>query len=231
MVVVSGWILRMTCMLAIAGCGRVGFDPRGDDTLDDANGSSDGSGAAEMLTFPAVADTALNSFAPLANYGGGTTFNVRSDAVSTYVGLVRFDLAGTTGTVVSATLRISTSTQAFASGTVQVARVLEAWDEGTQTGGSGVANYGVRQGVTMWSSQGCAPPQSREAAPIASLQPTTMNTRYEVVLPPELVASWIDAPTGNYGLALFASGALNDSVAFLSRESAMPPDLVVHVVR
>jgi hypothetical protein len=226
-----GWLLRVTCMLAIAGCGRVSFDPLGDDTLDDANGDGDApTGMPETLTFPAVADTALNSFAPTLNYGAGTTFNVRSDQVSTYVALLRFDLSSASGRVTSATLRISTSTQVFTTGRIDFSRVLEAWDEGTQTGGAGTANYAMRQGLMIWTAMGCGP-GSRDTAVVASLQPTSMNTRYDVTLPPTLVQEWIAGPAANHGLALFAQGTVNDSVVFFARESAMAPELIVDVVR
>jgi hypothetical protein len=225
---------RVLAVCAIAGCGRFGFDRLGSDAsaLGDGLGpDSDGTTATpEVLTVPAAADTALNSFAPTLNYGAGTTFNVRSDMVSTFVGLVRFDLAGTAGSVTSATLHISTSTQVFASGRVDLARVLEAWEEGTQIGGNGVANHGVRQGTIQWTAAGCGP-GSREDTPLASLQPTSANTRYEVALPSSLVQSWIDEPATNHGIALFAVGALNDTVAFFARESAMPPELIIQVVR
>lgn len=226
-------------VLAVAGCGRIGFAPSGDSV--DASGSRDsgsgggGDGGADgssttELTFPATADTALNSFASSLNYGGATSFSVRSDLTSTFVGLVRFDLSSVTGTLVSAKLRLTTTNQALSTGSVQIMGVLEAWEEGTQTGFTGTANYALRQGTVAWTVVGCGP-GSRDGVAMAELQPFTMNTPYEVTLPVQRVQAWLDDPSSNHGLVLVPVGTGSGTVAFSSRESGTAPELVLEVAR
>jgi len=229
----------LACALYAGACGRVGFGPVDDSAATDARpattsdgdtGDSD-STQTETVTLPAVADTAINSFATSLNYGAATAFNIRDDAVSTFTGLVRFDLSSVAGSVTAATLRLSTSNQAIGAGRIEIARVREAWDEGTANGGAGVANHTLRQGAaTMWTTAGCGP-GSRDTTSIAELQPVATNTTYDVSLPAALVETWVVDPASNHGLALFAVGTGSDTVTFFSRESAMGPALVVEIAR
>jgi hypothetical protein len=220
--------------VSLAGCGRIGFDPVGDyaggGAGDGGNGSSDDATGTETFTLPAVADTALNSFAPTLNYGAGTSFNVRSDMVSTFTGLVAFDVSPISGSVISATLRIRTGTMAISTGSIEVVAVLEAWDEGTQNGGAGAASFTMRQGTTPWSTPGCGV-LSRAAARLAQFAPTATNMTYEIALPVDIVHGWVADPGTNHGLVLAAVGTGNGTVVFLSRESGTPPELVVGVAQ
>jgi hypothetical protein len=231
---VAYWTPTLTLALACSGCGRVGFDGAGS-----SSGSVDGGGSnmgsadggtttTETFTLPSVADTALNSFAPTLNYGAALSVNVRSDAVSTFVGLIRFDLSTVTGTVTSARLRITTGGMVLSAGTIDLMRVLEAWDEGTQVGGTGSANYGFRQDLTEWLFPGCGP-GSRDSAIVAQLQPFATDTRYEVELATASVQTWVDDPGSNHGVVLVPVGTGNGTVVFSSRESATPPELVLEV--
>jgi hypothetical protein len=228
----GGLVCVFAAAVSLAGCGRIGFDPLGDDTGggagDGGNGSSDDATGTETFTLPAVADTALNSFAPTLNYGAGTSFNVRSDMVSTFTGLVQFDVSMLSGTVTSATLRIRTGNMALGTGSVEIVAVLEAWDEGTQTGGAGTANFTTRQGSTLWSTPGCGL-LSRASTRLAVFEPTATNTSYEVALTTDAVQGWLDDASTNHGLVLAAMGTGNGTVVFLSRESGMSPELVVGV--
>jgi hypothetical protein len=141
---------------------------------------------------------------------------------------VRFDLSSLSGTVANATMRITTSNAALSSGTVDVYEVLEAWDEGTQVGAAGTANYGMRQSLAAWTSAGCGV-GSRGGAPVAELQPLATNTQYELALPAALVQGWIQDPTTNHGVALLTANSGTSTVTFFARESAMPPELVVEI--
>jgi hypothetical protein len=224
---------------AVAGCGRIGFDASGSATGDGASGGSGGdggdgsgggSGEPQTVTVLGAADTAINSFAPSFNYGAATVFNVRSDTVSTYVGMMRFDLSAQAGTVVAATLRISTSNAALSNGRIELTRILEPWDEGAQIGGTGVANYTVRQGTTTWTAAGCGP-GSRDGVALGEFQPYATNTRYDVTLQTSVVQGWIADPTTNHGFALIASATGNDTVSFYARESATPPELTLEIIK
>jgi hypothetical protein len=230
----GGFVCAFAAAASLAGCGRIGFDPLGDGTggggadSDGGAGSSDSTGSTETLTLPAVADTALNSFAPTLNYGTGTSFNVRGDMVSTFTGLVAFDLSTVSGAITSATLRLRTGTMALSTGSIEVVAVLEAWDEGSQNGGAGAASYTMRQGSTPWLTPGCGL-LSRASTSAAQLAPTAANTSYDIELPPDIVQGWVNDPATNHGFVLAAVGTGNGTVTFASRESGTPPQLVIDV--
>jgi hypothetical protein len=247
--------LISTALILIAGCGRIGFDPLGAPCTDpgcpdasaatidatagdggadpdggEGDGGADPDGGAAGETFAAVADTALNSAASGLNYGGGSFFNVRTSAISTFTGLVRFAPDAPPGAVVvAAQLWLTTTGAALGSGQVEVYRVLEQWVEGTQTGGAGVANHLERLAAVLWLSPGCGP-GSRALSPAATFEPRETNTVYRVALPAALVQGWLDDPTSNHGLALVAADSGMDTVGFHSRESgADGPQLFIEL--
>ncbi|MDQ3031633.1 MAG: DNRLRE domain-containing protein [Myxococcota bacterium] len=219
--------------------GRVDDAGRDDAGADDAGASDAGSvdggsldaGGDTTVSLGAVADTALNSAATTYNYGTAASFNVRSDRISTYTGLMRFDLTGVVGSrILSAELHLTTSTVAISSGRVDVHRVLEAWQEGTQSAGAGTASWAERLPGTAWAAAGCGV-GSRESAAVATFMPYAASTSYTVTLPIALVRSWADTPTSNHGLAIVAvDTSMGATVGFRAREfTADPPHLVLEL--
>jgi hypothetical protein len=96
--------------------------------------------------------------------------------------------------------------------------VLEAWDEGSETGVAGVSNWSQRQAGVAWSAPGALPPSSA-VSPVTFLAPDQTSTAYAVALPASLVQAWLDDPASNFGVVLrLAAG--NDDVIFDSVESA-----------
>ncbi len=227
---------------ALAGCGRIGFDARGSGDVDPAN--SDGSpstdgvivddapGGGAVFRLTAIADTALNSAATALNYGGATSFNVRTSNVGTFVGLLRFDLTPLAGkSVTSAMLELRTSSVAFSGATnVRVYTVLETWTEGTMSGGTGVSNYTMRTGGQAWTSAGCGP-GSRDSTELGMFAPTTTDTTYTTSIPVSQVASWIDVPSTNAGLTVVADQAgPSETAGFVSREGGAGAPVLVVIV-
>jgi hypothetical protein len=225
--------------LLLAGC-RLGYDvPAGGDgdggatadagSRDGQGGDGDGGAGApdaggtttvDLSGTGVTRDTALNSFAATLNYGGGATFNVRDSAVSTFTGLLAFDLTGAVDpdrAVVSASIDVTTGTMALSGGEIEVYRVLEDWVEGNGTGTTGVANYAMRTGALPWLAPGCGD-GSREAVPLATFAPVDTGTTYTISLPPAVVEAWADDPSGNHGVALVAAGTGNDTVVFIASE-------------
>jgi hypothetical protein len=231
-----------TAMILAAGCGRIGFDLHGDagadlagdgapgdGTTPSGDGATDAGGEATM-TVPAAADTSLNSVSSDSNYGGGDVFNVRSDMISTFTGLIRFAPEAPPGAVVTAAeLRLTTTNAALGSGQVTLYQVLEPWVEGAQIGSAGVASWNQRLDSVGWTSPGCGP-SSRADTPVGSFEPRTTNTTYVISLAPAIVQDWLDDPGGNFGLALVAAGTgVGDTAGFSSRESGAGPRLIVEL--
>ena len=238
-------------LLGLAGSGcRFGFDviggddagpfgTQGDDGGGGANGDGDGSvdapaGGGNVVTLvgPSVtADTSVSSAATTFNYGAGLTFNVRNDAVSEFTGLVRFELssiaAGTA--IVAAELRLTTAAASLSSGQVSLYEIQQGWDQGTQVGAAGAANWTQRQSGTAWTTAGVGA-GSRDTVALAVVQPYQNTTTYSLTMPASQIQKWVDTPATNFGFALVASGTGNgDSVAFVAAEgtAGSQPTLLV----
>lgn len=244
-------IVLVTCVLS--GCGRVGFDVggagdgnQGDGGPADGDGSVlvdsafdaatvvvvDAPGGGTVFRITATADTALNSAATALNYGGLGAMNIRTSMVSTFVGLVRFDLTPLAGrTVNSATLELRTTSAAFSGATAtRVFAVLEPWTEGAEAGGIGISNHAMRTASQAWTTAGCGI-GSRDGTSLGAIQANTPNTTYMVPILSALVETWIDSPVVNSGLALVADTAgPSETAGFVSREGGDgAPTLVVIV--
>jgi PKD repeat protein len=84
-------------------------------------GTTGGGGGGGTTTLPAIADTHVKSASPANAYGTATTVQTRLDSAAvpnSYLGLVKFDLAGITGTVTSAKLRLFVTDPSKAAGTL-----------------------------------------------------------------------------------------------------------------
>jgi len=152
--------MRSLVVIALIGCGRIGFSPGGDGdggTMGNNDGLlTDGTmvdlpGNAMTVTFGEIgtatfqnvtADTFISNEAgePTLNYG--TTDELRSEQDVNERILLRFDLTmiPSSATVTSATLTVTVS-QANASATWELHPVLELWPEGSQDGAAGSPNY------------------------------------------------------------------------------------------
>jgi hypothetical protein len=230
-VAASGSISSATRAASLSTVDATAGDGGAGDSGSEGDGGADPDGGAAGETFAAVADTSLNSAATERNYGGASFFNVRSDMISTFTGLVRFAPDLPPGAVVvAAELWLTTTGTALSGGQVEVYRVLEQWVEGTQSGSAGVANYLERLAAVLWLSPGCGP-GSRALSPVATFEPHATNTVYRVALPAALVQDWLDDPASNHGLALVADGTgIGDTVGFHSRESgADGPQLFIEL--
>lgn len=130
----------------------------------------------------------------------GLTTNVNVDHNSVDLGdewaLWRFDISAipTGATVVSAKIELETTGDGnvFSSGTAEVYRVLEAWEELAVT-------YLVRTSSASWTIAGAGPPNSRGATAIAQFAPTAEG-RFNIALPASMVQDWVATPSSNNGV-------------------------------
>jgi hypothetical protein len=129
--------------------------------------------------------------------------------------------------VQSATLKITTSSNALSGGSVSIFRLLEDWTEGTADGTPGVANYNQRKTSTNWAGAG-ATGASRASTASATFTPNQTNKTFSVTLPNSLVQIWISNPTQNFGVVMSCS--FNQDVAFFTRaasSASQRPQLVI----
>lgn len=196
----------------------------------DAGGSTVVVGETPGADFSGVTtDTVLNSSFTTLNYGASTAMNLRSDTISQFVGLMRFDLSSLpSGTIAGAELRVTTTTTVIDRGRVDLYRVLEEWQEGDQNGGSGVANADDRLPGVAWTAAS-AGPGSRDSVVVGTFTPRDTSTEYVVTLDAAVVQGWLDSPESNFGLALVAAGhRMGDAVQIATSEaSSGQPHLVV----
>jgi len=216
---------RLSLALVLAGCS---FEPStasntGDDTgdpprdaaLDDASATPgidaapapDAPPGSQVTTFTSVADLYLRtSVAPDENTNDRDFMVVDGDLVT--VILLRFDLtalpAGTS--VLGAELRLVNANDSGEPCTFH--RLLEAWDEATAT-----ANQ--RMTGVSWGGVGATPP-SRANEVAGTISPILANLQYSADLDPALVASWVQTPATNFGVALIT--ASSNGSKFWTRE-------------
>lgn len=176
---------------------------------------------------PVVADTTLDSAVKTANFGAATELRVDAAAVS----LVRFDLAPVgSGTVVTAELHVwTTATGGLDRGQVAVFAVLEAWDEGTDTGQDGVASWNQRRAGTDWTDPGAGAPDSRAATLLGQAQAVADASEAVIALSPAVVNGWMAEPTTNFGLALVGVDTFSRHLILVSREGQSGHAPVLHV--
>jgi hypothetical protein len=173
-------------------------------------------------------DTYLDATKPTNNFGSDTQLHI--DPSPLRVALLRFDLSAlpTSTQVFAAELHIYVGGNTVPSGSSEIFRVLEAWDEGTFNGAMGVANWNQRTLGTAWLAAGASPP-SRDTVVLGSVSPTKANQQYVIPLDASGVAvvnDWVHDPASNHGLVFPPVGGW----AFESSESTnQRPALVLTV--
>lgn len=226
-------------LVLLAACGRVGFDgPQdtaplpGDIAVGDGTGDSStmtdappGSvtytfGEAPATMFKNVTrDTFISNEAaePGFNYGADNDLRIERDVDERV--LIAFDLAmlPSGATVVAATLDITLSQVPLVPSPINIHRMLESWDEGSQSGSPGVANFTTRSGATSWSSVGAGEPSSSGPS-IAQFTPAA--GRLAIALPVSLISAWVSSP--NHGVVLLSTN--DSSTRFVSREGQTATD-------
>lgn len=210
-------------MVMLVGCGRIGFDAA--TTSGDAGGitedgaSGDGAsgeitatfGETGVETFSGVtADTSVSNAGPANDNYGATTYMLVQSA-SAAVSLIRFDLSAipSTATVSSASLRLYMV--GGSAGGVTAYAMLEAWQEGTQDGQTGVASYNERLPGTAWASPG-AGVASRASVSAGGGAFVDTATPCDVVIDQNVVQGWVATSITNNGLALLGT-SINTDVA------------------
>lgn len=236
-------VVLVWLVVAVAACGRSGFDELDASSSGDGAGGGGGDGAIDPIDAPAGAtvatfgetpgathsgvtsDTYLDSESGTSNnnYGAGTSLTAEGSQKRI---LLRFDTSAiAAGTHVDgARLHLYLS---YAEGTcmVSIAQITEAWTEGTMSGTAGVANWTQRTATQSWTTAGASSPGSATGT-IASLESATAGL-LGVDLPAATLQGWVDAPATNFGLVLSASGG--GECRFDSSASATPanrPELV-----
>ena len=148
-------------------------------------------------TFPGVTtDAALLDGG--GNDGASTHTSVE---FPTWVGLYRFEVSAIPAgaTIVGARVELSTINDGnlLTSGTAQVFRLLETWDEGTTT-------YTNRSTETLWTNANAEAPGSRDPNVLGEFTPAT-DGRYTVELPASMIQGWVADPGSNAGILVDAS--------------------------
>jgi hypothetical protein len=164
-----------------------------------------------------TADTQLDWFYDNRNYGTSPTGWI--DDFPRVI-LLRFDLEmlGSV-TVAGATLHLFTDPDALASSNAntRVFEILEGWDEGTQDGKPGIANWYDRTPTDLWTEPGCGI-GSRSDTELATFKGDMVDQEYDVDLPAALIQGWVDDPSTNHGVALVCYQA--DETGFVLSENA-----------
>lgn len=234
--------MRYAWLIALVGCGRLGFETSRDGALGDGDAgggdaSTDGPmnnpDAMDMLvtfgenptnTFTGVThDTYISMTQATANFGGAD--NIRIERDNGERGLVRFalDQLPRSATVLSAKIAFNVE-DATAGATISYHVVNENWDEGNEDGVNGVANYTFRGGVLPWTLTGAYPPS------IGGVSGSFSGAQLGLVvvdLGVSFVQGWVSNPDTNRGLLLASNS--DSTVRLVSSEGAsgMRPVLTI----
>lgn len=222
-----GWLLAW----CLVGCSA---EIGGDDSTDAAPGG-DASPAADAAPPPDaapletqttvfsaddIADTFVRLINPTFNYGGRDRMCADTTSDDRRM-LLRIDLSALPAgaQVVEATFHLwtGTSTNDLSTQTFSAYQMLEAWNEGTQDGAAGFANWNERKSGTAWTVAG-AGVGSRDDVVMGSFVPAALDTEYLVSLQPELIQGWVDDPASNFGIVIVSAGA--DGGCFATAEFA-----------
>ena len=158
--------------------------------------------AGSPVTVGPVGDAQVQSSSPTSSYGGATTFRLRG-ASPTYNGYLKFDVAGVTGTVQSAKLRLFVTDRSVDGGHLyEVSNnflgTSTPWTESALTWNNAPAIAGTE---------------------LQSVGATTLNTWVE------LDVSSVVTGNGTYSFGLTSPST--DSEYYSSKEGANPPQLVL----
>ncbi len=165
--------------------------------------NDDGGGASPVVTFRAVHDASVESTNMATNYGSETSLRVRSSGSPEYRSYFKFTLAGLTGNVTNAKLRLYVVDEDVNAGSVYpVANTLRA------------STMDWTQSVLSWNN---APDIAAPA--LAALGAVKVKTWVELD---------VTAAVGGNGTYSFAIKSVDaHSVYFSSSEGSQPPELVV----
>ena len=175
-------------------------------------------GRADVVQLPAVADTFLHGGAPENNAGGHAWFDAGTDGLGgVRRGLIRFDLtvlpAGSTVTSAVLTLTVVQSPGFGGSAvdsTMDLFRVLAAWNEGAKTGNNGAlaspgeATWNARMaGSANWTVPGAAADAAATSSAAALVgAPIGATYSWSGTGLVSDVQFWLDNPAANHGWLL-----------------------------
>ena len=200
----------------LCACGRLDFS----DPIIDAGPGGDGHRIDGMVVGPGTTgfgetptatvtdvttDTSISSEAgsTMNNRGASTSLECEAAQIATPT---RYSLQ------LSATLHLEFG--GTTNGMATISPVLEAWTEGTQIGGAGVANNLQRTTTANWTTAGAEAPGSAGAS-IASF--TIASGANTTTLPTATIQGWVNDGSTNFGVVIACSG---DST-ILAHENAM----------
>ncbi len=221
--------------MLLAGCGRIGFDaasgPAGIDAAFDATDASatiDAPTTAMMTMISVARDTYISNEAGEATFNYGGDNEVRLERDSGERGLLSFDLASipATATIFDVSLGITVIETPPAPTAINLHEALEAWDEGTLSGSTGLANYTMRNSGSTWTTPGAGTPGSASSTIAASFTPVL--GRQSIVLPDSLIQQWVQNPATNHGIVLISTN--DDSSRFTTSEGLPVTDRPVLTV-
>ena len=151
------------------------------------------------------------------NYGKKTNIHHKAKANEEERGLIQFDVTPHAGkAVVSATIYMYLEKGEGGGNMIDAHRLITPWEEGTETGGTGVSNWDEASNAIDWATPGGDHHSSIEGSM------TTESVGYKTMtLSAALVQDWIDNPTANFGLLLkSAGGDANKHIEFTSFDGA-----------
>lgn len=170
-------------------------------------------------------DTSISNAGPATDNYGATDYMLVQSA-SAAVSLVRVDVSAipSMSTVTAASLRLWMV--GGGPGDVTAYQMLEAWDEGTADGQTGVASYNERRAGTVWSGMGATPP-SRFTTVAGTSSFVNTATPCDIPLSPSLVQLWVSVPEQNFGVALLGTSVNTDVATREAVSMAVRPILTV----
>jgi hypothetical protein len=173
-----------------------------------------------VVTFTSVRDTQLFSPDPTFNFGNFAEIKcaARVSPTPAVDSPVLFgwnvSMIPPGAHVVSATMRLTVSSNAMTGGVISAFALTEDWVEGTQDGTPGVANYLQRKTNINWSTPG-AGSASRVEPAFATSPVNQAETAFDFPLPPSLVQGWVNNSSNNFGVVLTCP--LGQDVTFYTR--------------
>ncbi len=176
-----------------------------------------------------VKDTYISNDNQTTNYGSDTVVRLDESGGSAQGDgrvLLQFDLSAIPAgaTITSATLQVEATGKTGtipASSVIDVYEVTEAWDEGAG-GTNNNSTWNERQTGTAWTS---GPGGSFDGTALASLEVSGLGGHTWDVT--DLVQDWQSGAKSNNGLMLGSGDTGTVVFDYVSREGAMPPQLVI----
>lgn len=211
-------------LMLVGGCGRFGFDAD-PTTADSGISEPDAPPGAVVARFGerpdsdisgVTTDAQLSRESPTSNSGTSGSMSVEGTEKRA---LLRFDVSSLVeSSVVSARFELVVSGQVSGTTTIDIAPVLESWNENT-------VSWNSRDTGQAWADAGASPPGS--AGP--SLATVSAETGTIVLdIPASTLASWVASPGSNFGVVLSASGTGEPRVSTSEATTATErPSLVV----